>query len=154
MHINICWINLTLIFLAVGSDHPKSLNCMQTPQLICGHWIVARAVPTTFGADPASAKPYFGFSASYQDAEMTFGPNTVMHPRYKVIQLSRRDFFVKFHLPLKELGVTGGQITEVDVLDSSRNFVVAPGSMTFIRNRNDILTYFDGVFMELVRKDP
>jgi TctA family transporter len=83
---------------------------------------------------------------------MRFGNQVLRNPIYKISRWSDADFFRQSLIPLTQLGIEGGSVTVVDVLHHTGKDVVRPGAQLFVRNQNNIITLWNGMYLELVRK--
>lgn len=83
---------------------------------------------------------------------MKFGNYVVPRPLYRVSQLSDAEFFKQTLIPVTQLGIRAQSVAVVNVTDHSGNDVVHPGTELFIRNDNEIITLWDGGYLELVRQ--
>jgi len=124
-----------------------------SPPLICGSWTVKRILHTSnVQASPDSIKNFLALDVTFFSSEMKFGDRVVEHPSYEVKRMSERDFFDETGIPLKQLDIRGTWVDTVEVLDSAGKSLVAPGTLLFVRNKNAIISTWDGLFFELIRK--
>ena len=74
----------------------------------------------------------------------------------KVNQVSSADFLEDNRVRFSEVGVEGGSITEI-VLNNRQSGTCfgafpLPGQDIYVKNKNEILVYFEGVFYRALKK--
>jgi len=143
-----------LVLFGCGCVHAQahSNSMSQPPASICGHWIVKKAIP--WAVEPNDK--YLGLQVEYLSQTMRFGKEVINNPIYTVARWSQRDFSKGFHgLYLNEIGIKGNSVVVVKVFrhQKSKEFI-GPGTLLFIRGRNQIITGWNGAFYVLQRDGP
>jgi hypothetical protein len=149
---------LGLLFAALylgAAKSPRPGTREHLPVPVCGHWVVKRILRTTnVQRSPAALEKYVGLRATYSASEMRFGKTTIHHPMYSVSRLSDAEFLRKSTIPLTQLGIGRKSVIVVEVRDNAGKDVAQAGTELFVRNRNEIITTWDGGYFELVRTGP
>jgi hypothetical protein len=140
--------------LSVTMAQATELNATSNPPTsVCGRWVVKQLLLTTnVQTSPASLRKYLGYTAEYSASEMRFGKSVIPHPSYSISRLSESEFFSQNTIPLSQLGISDKAVDEIVVKDSAGKDVVRPGADLFVRNRDQLITQWDGGYFVLVRK--
>ena len=145
---------LCLVSLGAGCAHAQahSMSLSQPPGSICGRWVVKKAIP--WAVEPNNK--YLGLQVEYLPLTMRFGKEVINNPVYVVDRWSQRDFSEGFHgLYLNVIGIKGNSVVVVKIFrhQKSKEFI-GPGTLLFIRNENQIITEWNGIFYVLQRDGP
>lgn len=98
---------------------------------------------------------YLGLRARYLPSKAQFGGSVIVeHPLYKVTRWSEAEFYSGFHTNMSGLGIKGKSVRVVDVQSGLGREVMDPGALLFVRNKNQIITQWDGAFYLLDRVGP
>ncbi|MCI3927075.1 hypothetical protein MO973_43575 [Paenibacillus sp. TRM 82003] len=123
--------------------------------IVYGDWVVSRAA----GATPASTmtpeeqEAWIGISASYAPKRATFGEEVEEEPAYEPFVLTDSEFLRSYQVTLEALGLDtlspsdNGYVQGVRIVDW-----LAPGSLLFVASEERLVTLWDGVFFELVKR--
>jgi len=113
-----------------------------------GEWKVQRPIAycPIFGMDEETIKNFIGKKAIYKFDMAQFDDEICNNPQYKEEVILDKDFFNGFHVYIKKLGITTDSIKVIEVKDWTN-----PGSYLIIKDKNSLITVWDGVFFELVR---
>jgi len=133
-----------------ASTYPRLTR--QPPASIRGKWVVRRAMWEGMRAMPIGT--YLGLPVEYSSQVMHFGKLVqVRNPLYLIRRLTWNDFFVGFGgTDMNKLGILGESYTSIIVLNHQGKDIAYPGTILYIRNRNQIITFWDGVFYLLTRR--
>lgn len=126
---------------------------------IYGRWVVKRLLTTSnISVGPRELNAMIGAVAVYSASRVKFsaprvrfGVYVVEHPKYHVSRESTDEFFRDTYLGLPEIGVRGDSVEIIEIHDADDSDVIAPGTTLFIRDRNHIVTTWDGGYFEMVR---
>jgi hypothetical protein len=131
------------------------LHAQVPARFIYGSWKVKRIIPTSnIQTSTEDAKKYLGMEIVYSADEFKFDSEVVKHPKYKTGRMAAETFYGQYRAQLKELGLTRGALTTVEVLDAKGEPVLNPGAIVFVRNSNAIVTMWDGIYFEVIRENP
>ena len=113
-----------------------------------GEWEVKRPIAycPIFGMDEETIKNFMGKKAIYKFDMAQFDGEICNNPQYKEEVISDKDLFEGFHIDIKNLGIPSDSIKVIEVEDWTN-----PGSYLIIKDKNNLITVWDGVFFELVR---
>jgi hypothetical protein len=120
---------------------------------IYGRWKIKQIIPTSnIQTSADDAKKYLGVEIVYSAEEFKFGSEAVAHPKYKTGKMTAGEFYEQYRAQLKELGVTRGAVSTLEVQDAKGEGVLNPGAIVFVRSANTIVTMWDGIYFEVVRE--
>jgi hypothetical protein len=120
---------------------------------IYGSWKIERVIPSSnIQTSVDDAKKYVGVEIVYAGDEFRFGGEVIGHPRYKTGRMTAAVFYEQYRAQLKELGVTRGAVSTVEVLDEKGEAVLNPGAIVFVKSADLIVTVWDGVYFEVRRE--
>ena len=146
-------LSVALVFAAISAVAPL-LYAQISARFIYGSWKVKRIIPTSnIQTSTEDAKKYLGLEIVYSADEFKFGSEAVEHPKYKTGRMTAGTFYEQYRAQLKELGVTRGAVSTVEVLDARGEPVLKPGATVFVRNSNAIVIMWDGIYFEVVREN-
>lgn len=132
---------------------PPVCPAQDSASMIYGSWTIKKIIPTSNGQTSAeAAKKYLKTEIEYSRDKLKFGSETVEHPTYKTGKLARDVFYEQYRLQLKELGITGVAVSTIEVLDAKGEPVPGPGAIIFVKNSNVIITMWDGIYFEMMRR--
>jgi hypothetical protein len=120
---------------------------------IYGSWKIKRIIPTSnIQTSVEDAKKYLGMEIVYSAEQFKFGGEAVEHPKYKTGRMTGEAFYDQYRAQLKELGVTRGAVSTIEVQDAKGDPVLNPGAIVIVRSANRIVTMWDGIYFEAVRE--
>jgi hypothetical protein len=129
------------------------LTAQISARSIYGRWKIKRIIPTSnIQTSVDDAKKYLGMEIVYSADEFKFDGEAAAHPKYKTGNMSAATFYEEYRAQLKELGVTHGAVSTVEVQDSKGEAVLNPGALVFVRSVNTIVTVWDGIYFEVMRE--
>lgn len=155
MRRTVIFVAALLLILCLTTVYVGGAETNLGPSAIYGHWVVKRLIPTSnVQASPQSLDRLVGTRISYSASEARLGnQQPVKDPKYKVRRVSEDDFYSDTKIALREIGIRAHFVIEVDLVDTQgRDIPVkGPGTSLFVRNRNDLVTLWDGGYFEMVR---
>src|SRR5277367_4243531 len=124
---------LLTFFLAFGVLLPVTAQI--SARYIYGSWKIKRIIPTSnIQTSVEDAKKYLGMEIVYSADEFKFGGEVVEHPKYKTGRMTAAEFYEQYRAQLKELGVTRGAVSTIEVQDAKSDPVLNPGAIVFVRS--------------------
>lgn len=149
------WGVVWLVVLCSASVRVGSAETNLWPSSIYGHWVVKRLIPTSnVQAGPQDLDPLIATKIFYSASEARLGnQQPVKNPKYKVRRVSADDFYSDTKIALREIGIHAQSVIEIDLVDAQGRDVPVrgPGTSLFVRNRNDLVTLWDGGCFEMIR---
>ncbi|MHB8615763.1 MAG: hypothetical protein ACYC93_06805 [Candidatus Acidiferrales bacterium] len=146
---------LILLSACVCSGQNETAN---ESTMVYGTWILKSIYPTqnVEGPSPAQQKKLLGTTIVLNARTLKACGQSVPVKSIKVNQVSSTDFLEDNRVRFSELGVEGASITEIVInhRQSGTCFDAfpLPGQDIYIKNKNEILVYFEGVFYRALRK--
>lgn len=124
------------------------LGCSNKTDSFFGEWRVKKPIAycPIYGMDDKTINSYIGKKAIYKLDAARFDNEICNNPQYKKEIVSNEDFFVGFHIEIKNLGISSDTIKVIEIKGWTN-----PGSYLIIKNKNSLITVWDGVFFELER---
>jgi hypothetical protein len=139
----------------VAKEAPKSeatLSKTTEPSLpsdLFGTWkVVKHYEPGISAMDKAQADTWIGKSATYEVNAAKFEMETCADARYTIRTVDDDQFFSEYRIPLKSVDIDVAKVSIIDVTCAGSDWI-APGSLLVVKNRDRVLTLWDGVFFEL-----
>jgi len=148
---------LLLILLSTSACSGQNETANE-PATIYGTWILKSIYPTqnVEGPSPAQQKKLLGTAIVLNASTLKACGQSVPVKTIKVNQVSSTDFLEDNRVRFSEVGVEGESITEIVInhRQSGTCFDAfpLPGQDIYIKNKNEILVYFEGVFYRALRK--
>ncbi len=129
------------------------------PTMIYGAWVLKSIYPTQNiqGPSPAQQKKLLGTTIVLNAKTLKACGQSVPVKTIKVNHISASEFLGDNHVRFSEVGVKGASIIEIIINNrqSGTCFDVfpLPGQDIYVKNKNEILIYFEGVFYRALRKN-
>lgn len=149
---------LLLLFLLSASACSGQNKTANESTMIYGTWILKSIYPTqnVEGPSPAQQKKLLGTAIVLNASTLKACGQSVPIKTIKVNQVSSTDFLEDNRVRFSEVGVEGASITEIVInrRQSGTCFDAfpLPGQDIYVKNKNEILVYFEGVFYRALRK--
>jgi hypothetical protein len=127
-------------------------NDQALPFDVFGKWKVARHFePGISSMDKTQADAWVGREACYDRTAATFGTEACTTANYVVNVVDADKYFLdEFRIEAKSVGIKPGKIHILEVTCNDSDWI-APGSLLIVKNKEQLLTVWDGIFFELVR---
>ncbi len=151
---------VVLGFVAVANGSDGAL-----PSYIYGSWVVKRLLTTSniTAIVPSEEKAMIGTVAIYSASQVRvrfsspqerFGLDNyvVDHPKYGLRRDSADEFFRETYLGLRDISIRGESVEIIEIRNADGSDVIAPGTMLYIRDKNHLVTTWDGGYFEMVRQ--
>ena len=150
---------VVLGFVAVANGSDGAL-----PADIYGRWVVKRLLPAGhISAGPRDLNAVVGTVAAYSASRVRvrvrassrrFGLDNfvVEHPKYRLTRDSADKFFQVTYISPRDIGILTEYVEEIDIQDADGNDVIGPAALLFIRDKNHLVTIWDGGYFEMVRQ--
>jgi hypothetical protein len=125
---------------------------------VYGRWILKSIYPTqnVEGPSPAQQKKLLGTTIVLNASTLESCGQSVPVKTIKVNQVSSADFLENNRVRFSEVGVEGKSVTEIVINDRQSGTCFdafpLPGQDIYVKNKNEILAYFEGVFYRALRK--
>lgn len=153
-------LNAFLLFLillptSACSGQNGTANRLTT---VNGTWILKSIYPTqnVEGPSPAQQKKLLGTTVILNDSTLKACGQSVPVKTIKVNQVSSTNFLEDNRVRFSEVGVEGGSITEIVINNRQSGTCFdafpLPGQDIYVKNKNEILIYFEGVFYRALRR--
>lgn len=149
---------LLLIVLWTSGCFGQSVSTDES-HIIIGTWVI-KSIYTTQnveGPNPSQQKKLLGTAIVLNAHSLSACGQSVPIKSIKVNQISSADFLANTRARFSEVGVEAQSITEVVINDrqSGTCFDVfpIPGQDIYIKDKNEILIDFEGVFYRALRKN-
>jgi hypothetical protein len=126
--------------------------------MVYGTWILKSIYPTqnVEGPSRAQQKKLLGTTVVLNASALEACGQSVPVKTVEVNQVSSADFLENNRVRFSEVGVEGASITEIVInhRQSGTCFDAfpLPGQDIYVKNKNEILVYFEGVFYRALRK--
>ncbi len=141
---------------AVRVDSTNHRGCAESrarPQptdALEGNWhVVAHHAPGIAAMSAREADTWVGRKARFSRSLAQFGTDACLSPSYETKDLTAHTFAQEFRVPSTDLGLRAPiQMVEVRCAGPWNG----PGNRLFVKERNELLTFWDGVFFELRRE--
>lgn len=136
---------------ALGKGRPGAI--VKVPKLICGHWVVKRALTWDTYPNPK----FMGLQVEYSLKTMKFGEETMIKdPVYLASKWSSDKFSENLGGDdLSDIGIKKGWVTVVQVFRPGKvdpdQASAGPGALIFIRNKHQIVVLWNGAYYLLDR---
>lgn len=149
---------LLLLILLPASACSGQNETANGSTMVYGTWVLKSIYPTqnVEGPSPAQQKKLLGTMIILSASTLKACGQSVPVKTIKVNQVSSADFLEDNRVRFSEVGAEGGSITEVVInhRQSGTCFDAfpLPGQDIYIKNKNEILVYFEGVFYRALRK--
>ncbi len=119
-----------------------------------GTWaVVGHSCPHICAMSGEAADAWLGRAMTVSATGLSFGESSCTNVSFVRTASSAADFFRDWRVAPATLGVEQGEIEEVEVLCDGEEWI-APGSLLIVKDQNEMLTVWDGVFFELRRSSP
>jgi hypothetical protein len=148
---------LLLILLSTSACFGQNKTANESA-MIYGTWILKSIYPTqnVEGPSPAQQKKLLGTAIVLNASTLKACGQSVPVKAIKVNQVSSSDFLQDNRVRFSEVGIEGASITEIVInhRQSGTCFDAfpLPGQDIYVKNKNEILVYFEGVFYRALRK--
>jgi len=146
---------LSLLSVSVCYGQNETAN---ESTMVYGTWVLKSIYPTrnVEGPSPAQQKKLLGTTIILNASTLKACGQSVSVKTIKVNQVSSADFLQNNRVRFSEVGVQDASIIEI-VINSrqSGNCFDAfplPGQDIYVKNKDEILVYFEGVFYRALRK--
>jgi len=125
---------------------------------IYGTWILKSIYPTqnVEGPSPAQQKKLLGTAIVLDASTLKACGQSVPVKAIKVNQVSSTDFLQDNRVRFSEVGLEGESVTEIVINHRQSGTCFGafplPGQDIYVKGKNEILVYFEGVFYRALRK--
>jgi hypothetical protein len=147
---------LSFVAVAKGSD-------VASPSYIYGRWVVRRLLPTNgISAGPRELNAVIGavavYSASRVQVRFPATQNArlenfvVEHPKYRFHLASADEFFRDTYLSPRDIGILREYVEIIEIRNADGSDVIKPATLLYVRDKNHLVTIWDGGFFEMVRQ--
>jgi hypothetical protein len=146
---------LSLLSVSVCSGQNEKAN---ESTMVYGTWVLKSIYPTqnVEGPSPAQQKKLLGTMIVLNASTLKACGQSVQIKTIKVNQVSSADFLENNRVRFSEVGVQGASIIEVVINNRQSGTCFdafpLPGQDIYVKNKNEILVYFEGVFYRALRK--
>lgn len=146
---------ITLLSVSVCSGQNETAN---EPTMVYGTWILKSMYRTqnVEGPSPAQQKKLLGTTIVLNASTLKACGQSVPVKTIKVNQISSTDFIDETRARFSEVGVEAASITEIVINDRQSGTCFdafpLPGQDIYIKDKNEILVYFEGLFYRGLRK--
>lgn len=153
--LNAFFLLLILLSASACSGQNETAN---EPAMIYGTWILKSIYPTqnVEGPSPAQQKKLLGTAIVLNASTLRACGQSVPVKTIKVNQVSSTDFLEDNRVRFSEVGIEGESVTEIVINHRQSgtcfNAFPLPGQDIYVKNKNEILVYFEGVFYRALRK--
>lgn len=150
-------ILLLLILLATSACFGQN-EAANESATIYGMWILKSIYPTqnVEGPSPAQQKKLLGTAIVLDASTLKACGQSVPVKTIKVNQVSSADFLQDNRVRFSEVGVEGESVTEIVINHRQSGTCFGafplPGQDIYVKSKNEILVYFEGVFYRALRK--
>jgi hypothetical protein len=136
-------VTVLISIAALGQSVPSSVG---------GAWKVERwSAPGISGMRDGVADSWVGRLARFDEKLVEFGPERCEAPSYRPRTVEAENYFIEgFRIYAKELGITATTVSIVEILCRGKQWD-APSNLLIIKDKDHLLTVWDGVFFELTR---
>lgn len=148
---------LMLIFLSMSVCYGQN-DMANKSTMVYGTWILKSIYPTKNiqGPSPAQQKKLLGTTIVLNSTTLKACGQSVPVKTIKFNQVSSADFLEDNRVSFSEVGIEGTSVIEVVINNRQSGTCFdafpLPGQDIFIKNKNEILIYFEGVFYSTLRK--
>lgn len=148
---------LLLILLSTSTCFGQNETADEAAK-IYGTWILKSIYPTqnVAGPSPAQQRKLLGTVIVLNASTLKACGQSVPVKNVKVNQVSSTDFLEDNRVRFSEVGVKGESVTEIVInhRQSGTCFDAfpLPGQDIYVKNKNEVLVYFEGVFYRALRK--
>ena len=149
---------LWLLILLLASACSGQGGTANGSTIVNGTWILKSIYPTqnVEGPSPAQQKKLLGTTIVLNASTLKACGQSVPVKTIKVKQVSSTDFLEDNRVRFSEVGVEGENVTEIVINDRQSGTCFdafpLPGQDIYVKNKNEILIYFEGVFYRALRK--
>ena len=150
-------ILLLLILLSTSACFGQN-EAANESATIYGTWILKSIYPTqnVEGPSPAQQKKLLGTAIVLDASTLKACGQSVPVKTIKVNQVSSNDFLQDNRVRFSEVGVEGESVTEIVINHRQSGTCFGafplPGQDIYVKSKNEILVYFEGVFYRALRK--
>ena len=117
---------------------------------VCGTWKVARVLPTP-NVQAKALPDFVGKVLVYSTNKVSIGDKAIaLKPSYRRRQISEDALWKQYFVRNADLSLPKTDVGVVEVREQNRE-IVEVGTILFLRNRNEMVTTWEGVFYELIR---
>ena len=151
---------VVLGFVAVANGSDGAL-----PSDIYGRWVVKRLITTSnvTAMTSAEAKAMMGSVAIYSASRVRFRVRAssrrfglenfvVEHPKYRLTRDSADRFFRDNYLSPRDIGILTEYVEDIDIQNADGTDVNEPATLLYVRDKNHLVTIWDGGYFEMVRQ--
>jgi len=136
---------------AAGSRAVESKMDLGVFSEFYGNWlIVGSSCPGICAMSEEEAESWVGLTVTLKESAVVFGDYACHDAAYKSRQVSRLDFFKSSRFDLKELGILAEEVPEVQISCNGQEWT-APGGIILIKDRENLVSPWDGVYFEMKR---
>ena len=151
---------LTLSLVVLGFVAVVDGSDGALPSDIYGRWVVKRLLPTSnVSAGPRELNAMIGATAVYSAsraefsaARVRFGVYVVKHPKYRLTRDSADEFFRDTYLSPRDIGILTEYVEDIDIQNADGTDVNEPATLLYVRDKNHLVTIWDGGYFEMVRQ--
>lgn len=149
---------LLLILLSTSVCSSQNETASEST-MVYGTWVLKSIYPTqnVEGPSPAQQKKLLRTTIVLNASTLKACGQSVPVKTIKVNQVSSTDFLEDNRVRFSEVGVEGASITEIVVNNRHSGTCFdafpLPGQDIYVKNKNEILVYFEGVFYCALRKN-
>ena len=149
---------LLLLILLSASVCSGQIETANESAMVYGTWILKSIYPTqnVEGPSPAQQKKLLGTAIVLNASLLKACGQSVPVKTIKVNQVSSTDFLEDNRVHFSEVGIEGDSVTEIVINHRQSgtcfNAFPLPGQDIYVKNKNEILVYFEGVFYRALRK--
>ncbi|ABR47642.1 hypothetical protein Amet_1443 [Alkaliphilus metalliredigens QYMF] len=115
-----------------------------------GEWMASDTtyyMPISAMSDDEYKSKYFGEIAWFSEHEASFVGESIENPIYREEVINNEDFFESYRLELTDLGIEESNVKIIGIENWTN-----PGSTLIMKDKDTLITLWDGVFFELKRK--
>jgi len=148
---------LLLILLSTSACFCQNEAANQSAT-VYGTWILKSIYPTqnVEGPSPAQQKKLLGTTIVLDASTLKACGQSVPVKTIKVNQVSSTDFLQDNRVRFSEVGVEGESVTEIVINHRQSGTCFGafplPGQDIYVKSKNEVLVYFEGVFYRALRK--
>jgi hypothetical protein len=147
-----------LLFVLCASCCVSQSDSFRQWHIISGTWVLTSIYPTSNveGPSPSQQRKLLGTSIVLNSRFLDACGQSAPVKSFRASQVSSDDFLSNTPVRFAEVGINTPQITEVVInnREAATCFGVfpLPGQDIYIKNKDELLIYFEGVFYRALRK--
>ena len=149
---------LLLLISLLASLCSAQIDTANGSTMVYGTWILKSIYPTqnVEGPSPAQQKKLIGTTIVLNASTLKACDQSVPVKTIKVNQVSSADFLENNRIRFSEVGVRGASIIEIVINQRQSGTCFdafpLPGQDLYVKNKNEILVYFEGAVYRALRK--